>query len=156
MTLASSRGRFLIGLFIAFGGLFAFVLTWIAAPPQAKSDWPVVEGRVSVIVPGSKDRACRADLVQAPVFDYVTPQGTFSEVGSTWCNFGDSTDKWVVGDVGRVAYDPADPATAVVVGEGSPSYPYAFLAVGAVFTLFGLYLVWTALRRRKPDSGGSQ
>jgi len=142
----------LIGVVFVCGGIIALVLTWLAAPPRAQPDWPVVDARVSVIVPGGKDRACRADLVLAPVFDYTTPQGVFSEVGSTWCNLGDSIDTWVVGDVGRVAYDPDDPATAVVVGDGAPSYPYAFLGVGAAFTLFGLYLGWTAWRGRGAES----
>lgn len=151
MTIATSRGRLVIGAVIALGGLLAFVLTQMAAPPRAGSGWVTVDARVSVIVDADKDRACRADLVKAPVFDYVTPQGTFSEVGSTWCNFGDSLDTWVVGDTGQVAYDPADPATAVVVGDGAPPYPWAFLAVGAVFTGFGLYLMWTS--RRVRDAG---
>jgi hypothetical protein len=149
VTISTRRGRLLIGAVIALGGSLALVLTWMAAPPRAGSGWVTVDATVSVIVDAGKDRACRADLVQAPVFDYVTPQGTFSEVGATWCNFGDSVDTWVVGDTTEVAYDPADPATAVVVGEGSPPYPRAFLGVGAAFTAFGLYLAWTS--RRLPD-----
>jgi hypothetical protein len=121
----------------------------MAAPPRAGSGWVTVDATVSVIVDAGKDRACRADLVQAPVFDYVTPQGTFSEVGATWCNFGDSVDTWVLGDTTQVAYDPDNPTTAVVVGEGSPPYPWAFLGVGAAFAAFGLYLAWTS--RRLPD-----
>lgn len=152
MNWANRRTRAVLGVVIALGGLVGFVLTLMAAPPQAQSGWTVTDARVSVIVPGGKDRACRADLVRAPVFDYDTPAGTLSEVGSPWCDFGTGVDTWVVGDVGQVAYDPADPGTAVVLGAGAPDYPYAFLAVTGLFTAFGVYLVVRSRRAPQPPA----
>lgn len=137
------RGRLAIGGVIALVGLVALALTWAAAPPRAGSDWVVTEGRVVLIQDAPKDRSCRADAVKAPVFDYQTPAGVFSEVGETWCNMGASTDTWRVGDTTQVAYDPEAPGTAVVVGEGAPPYPYAFLMVTALAVVLGAWVAWS-------------
>ena len=115
MRMSTKRGRRLIGALLAVAGLVAAVMAWVAAPPRAQPDWRVVDARVSVIVQGAEDRACLAKNERAPVFDYSTEQGVFSEVGGTWCNVNASVDTWRVGDIGQVAYDPNDPATAVVV-----------------------------------------
>ena len=155
MRMSTRRGRQTIGALIAVAGVIVLVMAWVAAPPRAKADWVVVEARVSVIVQGSEDRACIAKNERAPVFDYRTPQGTFSEVGSTWCNVGASVDTWRVGDTGQVAYNPDDPATAVLVGGGAPPYPYGFLLVGAMLVALGTWVSWTA-RRLPPADAESQ
>jgi hypothetical protein len=150
MWMSTKRGRQTIGALIAAAGVIVVVMAFVAAPPRAQSGWTVVDARVSVIVQGTEDRACLASNERAPVFDYRTPRGTFSEVGSTWCNVGASIDTWQVGDIGRVAYDPADPATAVVVGDGAPPYPYGFILLGAMLVALGAWVSWTA--RRMPSA----
>ena len=141
--MTTKRGRVVIGALIALGGVVAFGLTWIAAPPRAGSDWVVTQGRVVLIQDAPKDRSCRADAVKAPVFDYQTPAGVFSEVGGTWCNMGASVDTWRVGDITDIAYDPEAPADAVVVGQGAPPYPYAFLMVSTLAVILGAWVAWS-------------
>ena len=128
------------GVFLGLGGFVAY-LAGVGALAETRrlhrvgvSAWALVR----------QQRVARGDPggVPGPLLQFTTEDGAVMEVFAPVPS--SRSHPMVDGERVRVAYDPADPRTVLVLGRERRTIDYAFALLGAVLVLAALALLVSA------------